>query len=80
MHLKVDGLPIRNMLQITEKLLNNQSTVLLKKEIEKQKKVLNTENCVHHRSEKWVQNVFRIFKPTQNKLKREIVNYKRKRR
>lgn len=80
MHLKVDRLPIRNMLQITEKLLNNQSTVLLKKEIEKQKKVLNIENRVHHRSEKWVQNVFGIFKPTQNKLKREIVNYKRKRR
>lgn len=80
MHLKVDDLSIRNMLQTTEKLLNNQRIALLKKEIEKQKKVLNTVNSVHHRSEKRVQNVFGIFKPTQNKLKREIVKYKRKRR
>lgn len=67
------------MLQTTEKLLNNQSIAFLKKGIVKQKKILNTVNCVHHRSEKWVQNAFGIFKPTQNKLKREIVNYKRKR-
>lgn len=68
------------MLQTTEKLLNNKRIVFLKKKIEKRKKILNTVNGVHNRSKKWVQNVFGIFKPIQNRSKREIVNYKRKRR